>query len=210
MLKTLAGKHRSTVSKMAAQVQGQRSIPRTGRAPASKRPSNATAAGSHWSHGSAGYRCDGRRRRSSTTASRPGRAIRRKELITRLLADRCEICERTGNVQVHHIRKLADLDKSGHADRPAWAAIMAKRRRKTLVVCAALPRPPSTPGSQPRHSRSSHWRAGCPETGTSGSVGGRAEKDLHQLAPRRAAYPTLDCLKPSLQKVQDHTYRKDA
>src|SRR5262249_44781093 len=47
----------------------------------------------------------------------------------------CEICERSGNVEVHHIRKLADLDKSGQAGRPAWAAIMARRRRKSLVVC---------------------------------------------------------------------------
>jgi hypothetical protein len=36
---------------------------------------------------------------------------------------------------VHHIRKLADLGKFGQAGRPAWAAIMAKRRRKSLVVC---------------------------------------------------------------------------
>lgn len=34
-----------------------------------------------------------------------------------------------------------------------------------------------------------HWRAGCSETGQSGSVGGRGEKDLpsRHLAPR----PTL-------------------
>ena len=51
------------------------------------------------------------------------------------LANRCEICERSGNVEVHHIRKLADLGKFGQAGRPAWAAIMAKRRRKSLVVC---------------------------------------------------------------------------
>ena len=40
---------------------------------------------------------------------------------------------------MHHIRKLADLDKfldrSGPTDMPVWAAIMAKRRRKALVVC---------------------------------------------------------------------------
>jgi AI2M/AI1M-like, HNH endonuclease len=58
-----------------------------------------------------------------------------KELITRLLSGRCELCGRSGKVQVHHIRKLADLDKLGQPERPAWAAIMAKRRRKSLVVC---------------------------------------------------------------------------
>jgi hypothetical protein len=35
---------------------------------------------------------------------------------------------------VHQIRKLADLDKPGPPP-PEWAQIMAKRRRKTLVVC---------------------------------------------------------------------------
>jgi len=39
-------------------------------------------------------------------------------------------------VQVHQIRKLADLNKPGQPDQPEWARIMAKRRRKTLVVCA--------------------------------------------------------------------------
>ena len=34
----------------------------------------------------------------------------------------------------------------------------------------------STPGARP-HSRRSHWRAGCSETGTAGSGAGRAEKD---------------------------------
>ena len=46
----------------------------------------------------------------------------------------------------------------------------------------------STPGNPPR-SRNSHWRAGCSETGTSGSAGGRAEKDPLTRVPRRAADP---------------------
>ena len=37
-------------------------------------------------------------------------------------------------MRVHQIRKLADLDKPGQPQ-PEWAQIMAKRRRKTLVVC---------------------------------------------------------------------------
>jgi nitrate/TMAO reductase-like tetraheme cytochrome c subunit len=39
-------------------------------------------------------------------------------------------------VQVHQIRKLADLEQPGMPEQPEWARIMAKRRRKTLVVCA--------------------------------------------------------------------------
>ena len=64
-------------------------------------------------------------------------AARGKELIDRLRAGWCEICGDADQVQVHQIRKLADLDKPGQPDHPEWAQIMAKRRRKTLVVCAA-------------------------------------------------------------------------
>jgi hypothetical protein len=58
----------------------------------------------------------------------------RSELIQRLLADKCELCEATEKVEVHHIRKLADLKKHGK-DKPAWVERMASRRRKTLAVC---------------------------------------------------------------------------
>jgi hypothetical protein len=39
-----------------------------------------------------------------------------------------------GTVQVHQIRKLADLTPTGPAP-PAWTKLMANKRRKTLVVC---------------------------------------------------------------------------
>lgn len=58
----------------------------------------------------------------------------RNELVKRLLADKCEMCGSQEHVQVHHIRKLADLEKEGR-ERPRWVKIMAARRRKTLVVC---------------------------------------------------------------------------
>ena len=62
-------------------------------------------------------------------------AGRHKELIRRLLRGRCEICGQADNVQVHQIRKLAELNKPGQPDQPEWMRIMAKRRRKALVVC---------------------------------------------------------------------------
>jgi len=58
----------------------------------------------------------------------------RKELVRRLLAGRCELCGRTDNTEVHHVRQLADLNRPGHQP-PHWAQVMAKRRRKSLVVC---------------------------------------------------------------------------
>jgi hypothetical protein len=62
--------------------------------------------------------------------------VRRKELITRLQAGRCELCKQTGAVDVHQVRKLADLERPGQPQ-PAWDQLMAKRRRKTLVICAS-------------------------------------------------------------------------
>jgi group II intron reverse transcriptase/maturase len=60
--------------------------------------------------------------------------IRHKELIKRLVAGRCEVCKQNTEIQVHQIRKLANLDKP-ETSRPAWMDIMVKRRRKTLMVC---------------------------------------------------------------------------
>jgi hypothetical protein len=61
----------------------------------------------------------------------------RKELIHRLLAGRCELCGQAEKVQVHQIRKLSDLGKPGPPQQPDWMGLMARRRRKTLVVCAS-------------------------------------------------------------------------
>ena len=60
----------------------------------------------------------------------------RNELIKRLLANKCELCGSKRNVEVHHIRKLADLTEKGRKEKPRWVKKMAQRRRKTLIVCA--------------------------------------------------------------------------
>jgi group II intron reverse transcriptase/maturase len=59
----------------------------------------------------------------------------RTELIQRLLADECELCKATGNVEVHHVRKLANVQKPGRKAIPLWKEVMIARRRKTLVIC---------------------------------------------------------------------------
>ena len=60
----------------------------------------------------------------------------RSEVVQRLLAQKCELCgSEKGPFQVHHIRKLADLDRPGRSDKPLWVKRMAARHRKTLVVC---------------------------------------------------------------------------
>jgi len=79
-----------------------------------------------------------RRRKDAVIVDRvpaPGRPG--KQLIQRLLTGQCEICGNKDDISVHHIRRLADLARPGHADMPAWTRIMSRKRRKTLIVCAA-------------------------------------------------------------------------
>jgi hypothetical protein len=147
LLKTLADKHRSSVTKMARKYKATVDTPygprkclearveRCGRKPLVARFGGIPL----------------RRQQDAVISDRalvPG-IVRHKELVTRLLADRCEICGNAGQVHVHQVCKLADLGKPGQP-RPAWAELMARRRRKTLVVCqpchdtihAGQPHPP--------------------------------------------------------------------
>jgi hypothetical protein len=55
--------------------------------------------------------------------------------VQRLLADACELCGSTEQVEVHHVRALKDLNPKGGQHPPEWVTRMAARRRKTLVVC---------------------------------------------------------------------------
>jgi len=60
----------------------------------------------------------------------------RRELISRLRKRWCELCEHGATVAVHQVAALSQLGTTGPGQ-PAWAALMAKMRRKTLIVCAA-------------------------------------------------------------------------
>jgi group II intron reverse transcriptase/maturase len=62
-------------------------------------------------------------------------ANRRSEVVQRLIAGKCELCGKEGTVQVHHIRKLSDIDKPGRRPKERWEKLMSARKRKTLVVC---------------------------------------------------------------------------
>jgi group II intron reverse transcriptase/maturase len=134
LLKTLAGKHDSTVTKIARKYAATIETPdgprkcmqaRVERGEG-KRPTVATFGGIPL-----------RRQKNAVLTDRePVLATsRRKELVHRLQAGRCELCGQADKVRVHQIRKLADLDKPGQPDPPEWVQIMARRRRKTLVVC---------------------------------------------------------------------------
>jgi group II intron reverse transcriptase/maturase len=60
---------------------------------------------------------------------------KRSELVQRLVCNTCELCGKTGPMKVHHIRKLADIDRPGRRPKESWEKIMAARKRKTLIVC---------------------------------------------------------------------------
>jgi group II intron reverse transcriptase/maturase len=157
LLKTLAGKHDSSVSKMARKYAATIKTPHGPRVclqvsvdrSESRKPLVATFGGIPL-----------KRQRNAVLIDRePARKTpRQRELIHRLKAGRCEMCGRTDEVQVHQIRKLADLQESEQPERPEWMQIMARRRRKTLVVCGACHA--SIHNRQPTASNTdSHWRA---------------------------------------------------
>ena len=78
-----------------------------------------------------------RRQKDAVVNDRPPEVYNslRSEIVQRLLADQCELCGSENNCEVHHVRKLADLDRPGQKEKPLWVKRMASRRRKTLVVC---------------------------------------------------------------------------
>jgi hypothetical protein len=134
MLQTLAGKHRSTVTKMA------RKYKTTIETPAGPRKVFQVTVERDRGRKPLAARFGGTPRKRVRTAVLTDRrpvmsSARRNELIHRLLAGCCEICEDTVNLEVHHVRKLADLNKRGRREKPAWMHLMAMRRRKTLVTC---------------------------------------------------------------------------
>jgi group II intron reverse transcriptase/maturase len=132
LLKTLACKHDSTVTKMADRHKAtiptphgprrcfQAVVEREGRKPLVAQFGGIPL----------------RRKKTAVLTDRiPPVTVRRKELVTRLQAGRCELCKKVGApVDAHHVAKLADLARPGQPQ-PAWNQLMAKRRRKTLV-CA--------------------------------------------------------------------------
>jgi group II intron reverse transcriptase/maturase len=131
MLKTLATRHGSTVTKMARKYKARIDTPHGPRTcfeatteRAGRKPLVARFGGIPLK----------RQRKAVLTDRQPAPATSRKELITRLRTGRCEWCDQRARVEAHQVRKLADLTRPGRPQ-PAWAQLMAKMRRKTLVVC---------------------------------------------------------------------------
>lgn len=73
---------------------------------------------------------DNIRRRNSPLSART-------DLVRRLQAGTCEVCGSQEPCDVHHIHKLADLRRrwQGRKEKPEWVKRMIALRRKTLIVC---------------------------------------------------------------------------
>jgi hypothetical protein len=148
MLKTLAAKHGSTVTKMARKYKAkidtphglrtcfEASVPRAGRKPLVARFGGIPL----------------KRQKKTVLTDQLYPATGRKELTIRLLTGRCEWCERRAPVEVHQVRALADLTRPGQPQ-PGWAHLMAAKRRKTLVVCRSCHQAIHTgqPAAAPAH-----------------------------------------------------------
>ena len=84
----------------------------------------------------------------------------RSELVQRLLAEVCELCGAVDKpLEVHHIRRLADLDRPGQREKPLWVKRMASRQRKSLVVCSQCHQDIHRDRSGWRE-KTKHWKAG--------------------------------------------------
>ena len=133
MLKTLAAKHRSTVTWTAARHRaatqtsdGPRTCYEARRKREGRKDLVARFGGIPLKHDNRAVIHD-----PGPVPARPPR----KELIHRLRKRWCELCEHGATVAVHQVARLADLGEPGPGQ-PAWAALMARMRRKTLIVCA--------------------------------------------------------------------------
>jgi group II intron reverse transcriptase/maturase len=132
MLCTLARKHRSTVSKMAARHKAKIQTPHGLRTRFEARIERE--GGKSLVAWSGGIPLKRQKNAVLTDRQHTGPVYPNRQLVTRLLKGRCEICGRTDGIQVHHVRALAGLTQPGQPQ-PRWAKVMAMSRRKTLVVC---------------------------------------------------------------------------
>ncbi len=133
LLKTLAAKHGSTVTKMAARYKAKIETSDGLRTCFEARKHREGKEDLVARFGGIPLR---QNRRAVIRDPAPVRApYPRKQLIKRLRKRECELCETGTTVAVHQVTRLTELGKPGPGQ-PAWAALMARMRRKTLIVCA--------------------------------------------------------------------------
>ena len=133
LLKTLAGKHKTSVMKMVKKHKATRLV--DGR---EYKVIEATVERKGERPLKAHFGAIPLKRNpmpSTITDQKPTIGTNRSELIDRLQTDECEMCGAKGKVEVHHVHKLKDVNKPGRKNKPAWVHRMAAIRRKTLMTC---------------------------------------------------------------------------
>jgi group II intron reverse transcriptase/maturase len=134
LLKTLAARHGSSVTKMAARFRAKIGTSDGLRTCFEARKQRAGQKDLVARFGGISLRHD---RRAVITDPVPVQApYPSKELISTLRRRVCELCEASATVAVHQADSLKALGEPGPGQ-PAWATLMARMRRKTLIVCAA-------------------------------------------------------------------------
>ncbi len=134
LLKTLARKYKTTVAQTSkkfrntVEVNGEkRTVLTATRERVGKRTLTAT-------YGAVSLARNPKPR--TLTDSKPRHySLKRTQLIARLNANNCEMCGAEGKVEIHHVRKLKDVNKPGRTNKPLWVHRMASIRRKTLACC---------------------------------------------------------------------------
>ena len=81
----------------------------------------------------------------------------RSEIIERLLNDTCEVCQSKERIEMHHVRKLAGLNKKGKRKKPLWMKIMISRKRKSIPLCKRCH--DDIHHNRPTSKRQGNWRA---------------------------------------------------
>jgi group II intron reverse transcriptase/maturase len=61
--------------------------------------------------------------------------VGRSELVQRLLAEYCEYCGATEELEVHHIRAMKHLQEHPGRPKPEWVKRMIALKRKTMILC---------------------------------------------------------------------------
>jgi hypothetical protein len=144
LLKTLAAKHKSTVTRIAAKLKATTDTPygpmTVYRVTVPRGDGKAPLVSEF---GGIPLRKQDVRELRDT----PHEAwAKRSDPEKRLLKQKCEMCGRSadelealggqlGRIEAHHVRKLANLKPKGRREPPLWVKRMIAMRRKTLIVC---------------------------------------------------------------------------
>jgi hypothetical protein len=135
LLKTLAAKHRTRMTAVAAQyratIMGPDGTSRVGLQVCSeregKRPVKVQFGGLPLK----------RQDKAILNDRPPPPHVHYTELERRVRAGVCEACGSTEHPEVHHVRKLKDIQGRGGRGVPAWRRHMIAIQRKTLILCSA-------------------------------------------------------------------------